>query len=169
MIKLRYANEKDFEAYVELYLDEDNHILISKGDDTSEDEEAIEFFGADFLKILEEEYNSNCKFENFKAMLGYKIILVAEIDSEIVGFVSLFSCDRQGYKIDDCILVAPQNEELKEQVIRAVLRFKFPRARRIIVTLLGDEVKEFFEKMGFTKQDLSGFYEFQIPKQRRGN
>lgn len=174
---LRKARLDDFETYNILHRDD---VAEGKGyhwiyffnecESTNDNEEpkmtAEEYFGEEFLKILDEEYY-NYNIERFEKDLQIDVILMAENDnSEIVGYFRLFPYGNGKYKIAEWAIFNPDDDQIKLEMLRLLLKTKLPRLRMFSICVINEEAKTFLIANGFIPVG-GGFFSYEVVKKKK--
>lgn len=168
---LRKAKLDDFEAYRELYQDESDGegyqwIYFSNRDkdevvDEESEKKAINYFGEELLEMLEEEYH-NYSLERFEKDLETDVILIAEKDSKVVGYIRMFPYGNGIYKIAEWAMYAPDDEETKISMLRLLLKAKLPRVRKFSICTPNKKAQAFLVANGFVSKGASSFLSYEV-------
>lgn len=174
---LRKARLGDFDVFKTLYLDEDDgkgyHWIYfgNKHAENSDNEQTKmtveEYFGKEFLKILDEELHSY-SIETFKEDLKNEKILIAENDeSEIIGYIRMFPCGNNTYKIAEWAMFDPDNKATRLQMLRELLKIRIPRLRKFSISVINDEAKALLQANGFVQSGATGFFTYEVVKKKK--
>ena len=164
MIQLRNATLSDFDV-VKIFF-EDKELKYQwlythskfKNDDTST--EVIDWG-------IENPFD-NYTLDDFSRDLEKEFIFMIENDDTLIGYISMFACDKKRYKINSWALLPDVTNNQKEIIISLLHQLKLPHLKYFVITAFLDEVTTFLMKNGF-EQHFGGFYYLEVKKQKRSN
>ena len=159
---LREAKLDDFEIFKSLYEDEDNTYQIlyisSKKEDSANTTDYSNFLDESIAELY-----SNYTIERFEKDLESSLLLyMIEDSSEIIGYISMFYCGHNKYKIAELAMFNPADDSKKVEVLNCLKKLKLPRLRKLSICTVNDEVVNFLTSNGFYSTGTASLYRLDI-------
>ena len=158
---LRRAKLEDFEIFKRLREDKENlyqflYINSNKEESTTVSENQWIFDDSIF-----ESYN-NYTIEQFQKELESSTLLyMIQDSSEVIGYISLFYCSNNKYKIAEWAMFNPEDDNKKMEVLNCLRKLKLPRLRSFSICTINNDVAMFLIKNGFYSSGYA-FLELKI-------